>query len=1055
MRKLILLLLGVVIFAVHAMAQRTVTGTVVDENGKPVSNASVTVKGTTTGTTTKVDGTYSITVPQNAKALIFSSAEMTTVELTIGQNNIVDAVLRGDDKTLTEVVMTGYGTQRRREVTGNIASVKGVAVANKPVQSFEQALAGRATGVQITIPNGVLNTPPVFRIRGTNSISLSSYPLIVVDGVPTFTGDFSGTAAAGNALASINPNDIESIDIAKDAAATAIYGSRAANGVVFITTKKGRSGKAKVSYNGSVGWTSVYGVPEVLNAQQYTDYKNKAVANNPNVNPNLVKFATATDAQGRMIDTKWADIIYQTGFSHDHNVNVSGGSDATSYYFSAGYSDQEGIIRKNTFTRKNMLMNVDSRVNNYFKVGGKIAYSNELNKASTSSGSLPGEAFNTTGLGRLVMVTAPSVAPYKNDGSYNIANAAGNVPQGNFVGSMNNTVQVGFYNPQPILDLNRQDAETNRIQSNVFAELKPLRWMTLKTQYGIDYLFVDNETFLTPIHGDGFTPSGSASSWLGKYKRWTWTNTAQFDYTFASKHNVSALVGNEQDRGTSIGYGLNRQTLSDPAYNVIQAGWTTNNTAGLVYGERYLLSYFGRINYDFNKKYFLAANLRQDEYSAFAAKKEIFWGASAGWEVAKENFWEAAGLNNIVRNFRLRGSYGKVGNIAGIGDYVIFSSYGSGLYGGLSTLLYNFAGNDQLEWETSSKIDVGTSFSLLNDRIQIEATRYYNDIKGLILNVPQSPSTGLPNALPTNVGTMYNKGWEFSITGTPFRGKDFNWTSTLNITTNKNEVTSLAPGLTEILTATSGLEIVHRTIVGSPVGMLWLVRNAGVDPATGRRILLNKAGQPVLYQFYVPAGQFQWSNPDGTQYRENNVAVGLTQAKDAVMYGNTNPKVYGGFDNTFRYKDFDLNVLLTYQYGFYVYYGSNAGLHDQRFWNNHVDVLTAWEKPGDITTVPKPVYLDNISNGSGLPMSYNAFKGDFVKVKNVTLAYNLPAKVLNKAKFSSARFFVSGQNLAIITKYPGPDPEVSSNGNGNTNQAADRNTVANGRTITMGLNLGF
>lgn len=1061
MRKLILLLLGVVFVAVGAMAQRTITGTVVDENGKPIPNASVMVKGTTTGTTTKADGTYSITVPDNARSLIISAAEMTTMELAIGRTNIIDAVLRSEEKEIAEVVVTGYGTQRRKEVTGNIASVKGVAVANKPVQSFEQALAGRATGVQITIPNGVLNTPPVFRIRGTNSISLSSYPLIVVDGVPSPTGDFSGTAAAGNALASINPDDIESIDIAKDAASTAIYGSRAANGVVFITTKKGKAGKAKVSYNGSVSWTSVYGVPEVLNAQQYTDYKNKAAANNPNINTtnpsgaNYVKFATATDAQGRLIDTRWADWIYQTGFSQNHSLNVSGGSDNTTYYFSAGYTDQEGIIRKNTFTRRNILANVDTRVNNFFKVGGKISYSNEINKAATSSGSLPGEAFNTTGLGRLVMVTAPNVAPYKNDGSYNIANAPGNVPQGNFIGSMNNTVQVGFYNPVPILDLNRQNAEINRIQSNVYGEVKPFRWMTLKSMYGIDYLYVDNETFLTPIHGDGFTPNGSASSWLGKYKRWTWANTAQIDYTFASRHNLSVLFGNEQDRRTSLGYGLNRQQLSDPAYTVIQAGWTVNNPTGAVYGENYMLSYFGRINYDFNKKYFLSANLRQDEYSAFAAKKEIFWGASAGWEVGKENFWEAAGLNNIARNFRLRGSYGKVGNASGIGDYVIYSSYGSGLYGGLPTLIFNFAGNNQIEWETSSKIDVGTSFSLLNDRIQIEATRYYNDIKGLILNVPQAPSTGLPNALPTNIGTMYNKGWEFSLSGTPFRGKNFNWTSTLNVTTNKNEVTSLAPGLTEVLTATSGLETVHRTAVGYPVGMIWVVRNGGVDPQTGRRILLNKAGQPVLYQFYVPPGQFQWSNPDGTQYRENNVPVGITQAKDGVMYGNTNPKVYGGFDNTFRYKDFDLNVLLTYQFGFYVYYGSNAGLHDQRFWNNHIDVLTAWEKPGDITTVPKPVYLDNISNGSGLPMSYNVFKGDFVKVKNVTLSYNLPAKVLSKAKFSSARFYVSGQNLAIITDYPGPDPEVSSNGNSNTAQGADRNTVANGRTIVVGLNLGF
>ena len=1059
MRKQLLLLSGFVLLSIITLAQRTITGKITDDKGNPVANVSVIVKGTTTGTTSNPDGMYLLTVPANAKALIFSSVDMSTQEKPIGTLAVIDVSLKAEDKTLAEVVVTGYGTARRRDVSGNIATVKGATVANKPIQSFEQALAGRATGVQITIPNGVLNTPPVFRIRGTNSISLSSYPLIVVDGIPTPTGDFSSTSAAGNALASINPNDIESIDIAKDAAATAIYGSRAANGVVFITTKKGRAGKAKVSYNASVSWTEPYGLPKVMNAQQYTEYKNMAASNNPGVNSTnpagngYTKFALATDANGNTIDTKWSDYVYRTGFSQDHNVNVSGGNDATTYYFSAGFTDQEGILIKNDFIRKNILFNVESKVNNWFTVGGKISYSNEKNLAANSSGSLPGEGFATAGLGRIPLVTAPNVAPYNNDGSYNIT-------ANNVVGPMNNSLaQVGFYNPVVVLDLNRQNSEVNHIQSHVFAQIKPVKWLTLRTMYGIDYLLVDNETFLNPIHGDGFSATGSATSTFGKYKRWVWTNTAQFDNSFSGKHNVSVLVGSEQDRRTSEGFGVNRQTLSDPAFTVIQAGWVTPNTSGLVFGENYLLSYFGRATYDFNKKYFLSGNIRRDEYSAFAEKASTFWGASAAWEIAKENFWEKAGLGNIFNSFRLRGSYGKVGNTAGINDFATFSSYGSGLYGGLPTLQYNGAGNSGLQWETSTKIDVGVNFSLLKDRIQIEATRYYNDIKDLILNVPQAPSTGVPSTIPLNVGTMYNKGWEFAITGNPFRGKDFSWSSTLNLTTNKNEVTSLAPGLTEILTSTSGLETVSRTAVGYSLGYLWLVRNGGVDQATGRRILLNAAGKQVLYSFYqsTSAGIYNWINPDGTRYSEPGqpVGVGVTQAKDGVMFGNTNPKVYGGWDNTFRYKNFDLNVLLTYQFGYYVYYGTWAGLHDQRFWNNHKDVLEAWKKPGDIATVPKPMYGDNVSNGSALPMSYNAFKGDFVKVKNVTLAYNFPAKLANKAKLSSARIFVAGQNLAIITDYPGPDPEVSSNGNGNANQGIDRNTIANGRNYVIGLNVTF
>jgi TonB-linked SusC/RagA family outer membrane protein len=1046
------------LLAAQSWAQRTVTGKVTDDKGTPIPNVSVTIKGTRLGTATKADGTYSLTVPSNSRTLIFSFSGMDSQEITIGEDNIVNATLSLNASTMENVVVVGYGTQKRREAVANVASVKGVTIANKPNQSFDQALAGRATGVQITVPNGVLNAPPVFRIRGTNSISLSSYPLIVVDGVPSFSGDFSSTSAAGNALASINPNDIESIDIAKDAAATAIYGSAAANGVVYITTKKGRSGKARVSYNGSVGWTNVYGLPDILNAREYTDYKNMAAANNPGVNSTnpsasgYTHFATATDANGKMIDTKWYDHIYRQGFSQDHNINVSGGNDATNYYFSAGYTDQEGIIKKNEFVRKNMLFNVDSRVNKVLTVGGKISYANISNFAASPSGSLSGEAFGTAGLGRIPLVTAPNVSPYNNNGSYNITPS-------NVVGPMNNSVTIGFYNPVVLLDKNRSNSEENRIQSDVYFQLKPLSWLTFKTLYGIDYLFVDNEIFRTPLHGDAFSTGGDATSTEGKYKRWIWDNTLQADYTFGGKHSTSFLIGNEQNRRTSVGFGLTRQTLSDPVYTVIQAGFVTPNTAGLAYGENYLKSFFGRVNYDFNKKYFISANLRQDEYSAVAAKKHVFWGAGASWDVSKEGFWTSAGLDNVFNSFRIRGSYGTVGNVNGIGDYAIYSTYGSGLYGGLPTLIFNQAGNDKLKWETSKKTDVGVSFGLWKDRLSGDIAYYYNNISDLILSVPQAPSAGLPTNVLENVGTMYNKGVEISITGVPLRKANFNWTSTVNFSYNKNEVTSLAPGLTEVLTSTSGLETVSRTAVGYSVGYLWLVRNGGVDPATGRRILLNKAGKPVLYSFYqnTGAGIYNWINPDGTRYSEPGqpIGVGVTQAKDGVMFGNTVPKIIGGWDNSFRYGNFDVDVLLTYQFGFWVYYGSNAGLHDQRFWNNDRDVLQAWKKPGDVTTVPKPMYGDNVSNGSALPMSYNAFKGDFVKVKNVTIGYNIPATILSKARVSSLRFYISGQNLGIITKYPGPDPEVSSNGNTNTGQGIDRNTIANGRTITVGVNLNF
>lgn len=1053
MRKSFWLLLCLILASGQLLAQsRTITGTVTDEKGATIAGVSVNALGTDrkvlASAVSDATGHFSIKIPENTRGLQFSFVGLDERYVILGNTTQVNVSLSSASKDLSEVVVVGYGVQKRKEVTGSLSVIKGSVVAEKPIQSFEAGLAGRATGVQITVPNGVLNTPPVFRIRGTNSISLSSYPLIVIDGVPSFSGDYSSTNAAANPLASINPNDIESIDVAKDAAATAIYGSRAANGVVFITTKKGKTGKAKVSYDGWAGFSDAYRLPSMMNAQQYTDFKNAAVANNPT--QSAVKFNLATGPNGKPIHTNWYDYVYRQGISQSHNVNVSGGSESTTYYFSAGYTAQQGIVRKNNFDRLNTLFNVDSRISKSVTVGGKISYSNEKNLAATSSGSLMNEAFNTAGLGRLALVLPPSISPYNNDGTYNINGPS--IGYANIIGT-----SVPYYNPVPLLDLNRSNNEINHIQSNAYLQLKPVSWITLRSIYGIDYLNIDNDLFWSPVTGDGNSYNGYANAIFGKYKTWVWTNTAQFDYTFAKKHTVSLLAGTEQTRRTSLGYGINRQGLSDPNYTLIQAGWVNNNPTNMVFGENYLLSEFGRLNYDFNKKYFLSGNLRQDEYSALGVKKGIFWGLSGRWDISKEGFWESAKLDHVFSSFSIRGSYGKVGNIAGIDDYTPYSTFGSGLYGGASTLAFSSVGNPNLQWETSKKTDVGIAFGILKDKINAELTYYRNNIDGLILYVAQAPSAGLPSTPPQNIGTMFNNGLEVDLNARIIQSKNFSWTSNFNISFNTNQVTALAPGLTNIQTRTSGLETVNRTAPGYAAGNLWVVRTAGVDTETGRRIFLNAQGNKVYYQYYAPTGQFNYSNADGTKYVGPTGATSISQANDAVMYGNVQPKQYGGWNNDFRYKNFDVNLMFTYQLGFYVYYGTNAGLHDQRFWNNQTDMLTqTWQNKGDQNKLyAKPVFGDNVSNGSAIPLDINVFKGNFVKLRNLSIGYSIPQSVLSRAKINNLRVYVSGQNLAIITKYPGPDPEVSSNGNSATGQGVDRNTVGNARTITVGLNVGF
>ncbi|WP_332735468.1 SusC/RagA family TonB-linked outer membrane protein [Flavihumibacter sp.] len=1041
MRKLVMLLLGIIMLSGHLLAQtRTVTGKVTDAAGNPVPNASVVVKGTTIGTTTTEDGSFSFSIPDNARTLVISSIGMASQEVGIGNRTNFSITMGADDKDLQEVVVVGYGTVKKKEVTASISTVKGQAIANLPVQSFDNALGGRAAGVQITVPNGLVGNPPVFRVRGTNSLNLSSYPLIVIDGVPAFSGNVSQTFASSNVLSSINPNDIESIDILKDAAASAIYGSRAANGVVLITTKKGKSGTAKVTYDGWAGWTSPYGLWDLLDAEQYMQHKNMALAN-AGIPTTTTEFRPTLDANGDVINTNWYDHVYRTGFSNSHTVNVSGGNQTTNYYFSVGYTNQEGILVKNDFARKVARINVDHKPNKVVGIGGNFSYSQEINRAP-NSGSLPGFLFSTAGLGRAPLITAPNVSPFKNDGTYN------NGSNG-LIGVMdNNAGQVGFYNPKAVADLNRAINEGNRVLGNIYLSIKPFNGLTLRTQYGIDYLNSDNELFYSPLHGDGF-PRGLASSTLAKYRRWNWTNTAQYDRVIADDHSISVLVGSEQQYTNNQGFGLQMQDINDPFYTDIQGSYLTPTAAGRFRGENFLMSSFGRLNYDFAKKYYISLNGRQDEYSAFGNgnKKGQFWGISGAWDIAQEGFYSNS-IGKIFSSMKIRASHGTVGNIGGIGDFIAYSFYGGGLYGPSGSLTLNSVGNPELQWETSKKTDIGLNFGILNDRITGEFGYYKNDIDGLIYNVPQAPSRGIPgNSLLENIGSMYNKGFEFTLNAGVVRSRDFTWNASFNFTTIKNEVTALAPGISEFTTA-SDLETVNITRVGEPLGALFVVRTAGVNPDNGNRIFINKAGQQVQYQHVVPTGTSRWKFMDGT------TAPGIG-SQDAVLYRPTQPKFYGGFDNNFRFKDFDFGFLLTFQGGNYVYNGTQAGLRDQRFWNNHTDVLRSWKKAGDETDIPLAIFGDNVSNGSAFPIDVNVEKGDFIKLRNMFIGYNIPKSILDRAKISNARFYVQGQNLAIFSKYSGPDPEVSSNGNGNTNPGVDRNSIANGRTLTVGLNIGF
>jgi len=1044
-KLLVLFLLTVLSFSVQAQ-QKKITGKVTStKDGLPLPGVSVVVPGARIAAQTGADGVYNISVPNNTNSLTFRFLGYVSKTVSISSSGTVNAAMEEDSNTLNDVVVTGYGTMKKRDLIGSVTSIRGDQVANKPVQSFDQALGGKAAGVQISIPNGVLNNPPVFRIRGTNSISLSSYPLIVIDGVATFTGDASGTNAAGNALASINPNDIETMDILKDASATAIYGSRAANGVVVITTKKGKTGRAVVTYDGWAGLANVQRLPEMMDAFQYTDIKNEGLRNAGTYNAATNAYALTNGPDGQPINTNWYDYAYRQGFSHSNSVSVSGGSESTTYYMSLNYTNQQGIIVKNDYKRLGAIFNVDHKISQKLSIGAKLQYANEDNLAVISSGSLSGQAFSTAGLGRVALVNAPNVSPYTNTGAYNLT--------GNNLGLMNNKVsQVGFYNPVVQIDLDRSYNYLNRIQSNAYVQYKPISWITLRSVYGLDYLYSTNDSFANPFNGDGYnaTPAnaGSATLSYSQNKRWVWTTTAQADKTFNEAHTFSLLVGTEQQNTTARSFGATRTGLSDQAFNDFTAGYAQfSNTGG--YGQNYLFSVFGRLSYDFKKKYILNATLRQDEYSAFGPDKKAgtFYSVGAGYEIAQEDFWKNSGIGKVFSSFRLRGSYGEVGNFNGLDNYAPNSYYSAGLFGGAPTLNFSQAGNQMIGWETSKKLDIGINFGILNDKITFETAYYKNDIDGLIYNVPQAPSAGLPNSPQTNIGSMYNKGFEFTVNAQAISTKDFSWTPSFNFTYNKNLITSLTPTIDQFTSATSSLETASISKVGTSLGMLYVVTTAGVDPATGRRIFVAANGRKMLYDHSSPVAS-RWRYEDGT------IAPGIT-SQDQQIYGNSQPKFYGGFINNFKYKNIDLSMTITYQAGFYIYNGTQASIMDQRFWNNSTDILNRWTTPGQITSVPRVVAGDNMSNGSAVPLDINVYKGDFIKLRDISLGYTLPNSLLAKLKITSARIYVSGQNLIILTKYNGTDPEVSSNGGANASQGVERNSVASGRVFTAGLNFKF
>lgn len=1055
----VLLCLGL-IQIVYAQ-ERRISGKITETDGRGLPGVSIVVSGTSNGTQSDGQGNYSIAVPADARTLTFSYIGFRSITEPINGRNVINIVLSSDASELSEVVVTGYGTQKRQEFTGSAASVRGDVIKSMPIQSFGQGLTGQATGVNIVQPNGLLNNPPVIRVRGLSSLSLSSFPLVVVDGIPITTDNatqFEGTnlnAAANNPLGDINPADIESMDILKDAASAAIYGSRAAAGVLVITTKKGKEGKTSVTYDGWVGNTKAIRLQELLNAEQYVNHKNNALANALALNPNAVT-ASQRDEQGRgffldyyddgsIVDTKWYDEVYRSAWQQNHNLTISGGTDKTKYYFSAGLADQDGFLKSNNFKRRSGRMNIDHQATDWLKLNAQVNYTNTENNAP-NSGSIDGAAYNSSGLGRIAMAQMPNVRPFNPDGSYNI--------EGNAIGRGANLVPAQYANPYPLIDLDKNLSETNRLLANLGATLKLAEGLNFRTTFSWDLRNIENQRFWNPIQGDGRSSTGQAFNNKIKSENWNWVNTLTYDKTFADVHNLSLLIGSDAQKRRDEAWGGQRSNLADPFYDQYQGSFLVNTAGGNWVNEIAYEAYLGSVSYNYDSRYYISANYRRDGNSALSENNRWgnFGGVSLGYTISNEEFFKTSNLANTMSNFRLKGSWGRTGNGNLNNYYGSYNLFSTGIYGNTSRNWYIQAGNRDLKWETSTQLNIGLDVGFFNNRLNLEANYYNKDIDNMILAVPQAPSKGIPapatsdeNTILLNVGSMYNRGFEFAINATPIDKGDFTWTTSLNFSTLKNRVTSLVDEETPLLAYTGGLELTNITKVGYSAASIYGVKTNGINPENGRRIFVDLEGREIQYQHY--GGANAWTYLDGSP--------APSAASQNQILGNTIPTWFGGFNNNFRYKAFDLGLIFTFSGGNYVYNGTRAGLLDQRVWNNSTEVLDAWspENPGG--KIPRPVYGDNVSNGSSFLISENVEKGDFLRLQNVNLGYTVPSVLFGNSGIKSLRVYASAQNLFLITGYSGVDPEISSNGNQNLSSGIERNSIPQARTFTMGLTVGF
>ena len=1054
-----------------AMAQNqgaAVKGTVSDDRGVTLPGVTVKVKGTTVGAITDINGNYTIQVPSEGKTLVFSFIGMQTQEISIGSKTTINVRLALSSTALTDVVVVGYGTQKRGDVNGAISSVSSRDIADIPQPSVDQMLQGKAAGVTVTNNSGQPGAAVSVHIRGITSFS-GTDPLYVIDGVEVPGGARNGysggpvlnTPGSSNQetsvspLSLLNPNDIESIDILKDASATAIYGSRGANGVIQITTKRGK-GAAKIVYDGWVGLQQQGKFIPMMNLPQYATLQSR-LATSFGIQPRP-EFA---DPSILGPGTDWQKAIFRTAAEQSHSLSVSGGDSKSDYYVSAGYFKQDGTVLGFNFDRYTIRSSVNSQVKDWLKMGTTIG--------ATRSDQNLGMGDNT-GIIYDALLAAPDQAVYNADGSF----------AGPFV-TTSGTREGGLNPVQQALSISNTSLRSE-INGNIYAETKFFKDLTLRSELDGDFNWWNAQTF-NPTYDYGSTgtpeqyhiinPTATLNRSIANSNYWSWKEYFTYGHTWG-KNNLTVVAGREVWEST-----YDQLPLSGSGFvagNNVQSIALANSVAANI-GEskssNSMESYLARINYTFDNKYSITLNGRSDRtsnFSPYIAGKQTgyFPGGAISWRLSEEPFM--AGIKSVADNIKIRIGYGSTGN-SSVPGY----AYGAGLRSvptafGVGFIIAN-AANPNLTWESALQKDAGIDFSLLNNRIDVTFD-YYDKTANHFLFQQPLPNflLGGPNeygdnpagiAKPyVNAGEIENKGFEFTINSRNIVTKDFKWSSTLTFSHYNNKVVSLngAPQIVQSV-GTSFISLsATNTVVGYPVGEFYGYKVQGVVKNTAQLQYLATHPQNVTGTTpQVVTNDPSISNSiwlGDLQYQDTN-HDGKVDVNDQVPLGNPNPDFTYGFTNTFNYKDFGLTIFLYGSYGGKILDAleyETAGL-DGLYQNQLASSAGFWTPSNPNSNIPAP--RGGLGNPNLVMSDRFLESASFLRLQNVRLDYNLPARWAKYVAMTGLKVFVSGQNLLVITKYPGLDPEIGSFNQNPLLMNVDIGRYPSPRIFTLGVNAQF